>query len=93
VKTQLMDGARNRPASLRNPAGNAQAAPQAVGMEQGIRQLVANGTEPSGIAERVVAAIRDEQFYVLPHPEFKEQVRARMEDIVAERNPGGVRVG
>ncbi len=88
VKTQLMDGARNRPASLRNPAGHAQAAPQAVGMEQGIRQLVANGTDPSGIAGRVVDAIRDEQFYVLPHPEFKEQVRARMEGIIAERNPG-----
>ena len=87
VKTQLMDGNRNRPAALRNERGPAAAAPQAVLMEQAVRQLVAAGTEPAAIADRVVNAIMDEQFYILPHPEWKEQVRVRMEDIIEERNP------
>jgi hypothetical protein len=57
-------------------------------MEQAVRQLVATGTEPAEIADRVLNAIRDERFYILPHPEGKEQVRARMENILEERNPG-----
>jgi NAD(P)-dependent dehydrogenase (short-subunit alcohol dehydrogenase family) len=88
VKTQLMDGGRNRPTALRNQPGPATAAPQAAVMEQAVRQLVATGTEPAGIAEMVLEAIRDEKFYVLPHPQWKEQVRARMENILEERNPG-----
>ena len=88
VKTQLMDGGRNRPAALRNQPGPATAAPQAVLMEQAVRQLVANGTDPNEIGDLVLNAIRDEQFYILPHPEWKEQVRVRMEDIIEERNPG-----
>ena len=88
VKTQLMDGGRNRPAALRNQPGPAAAAPQAALMEQAVRQLVAAGTEPAAIADRVLNAIMDEQFYILPHPEWKEQVRVRMEDIIEERNPG-----
>ena len=88
VKTQLMDGGRNRPAALRNQPGPAAAAPQAALMEQAVRQLVAAGTEPAAIADRVLNAIMDDQFYILPHPEWKEQVRVRMEDIIEERNPG-----
>lgn len=88
VKTQLMAGDRNRPAALRNQPGPATAAPQAAVMEQAVRQLVATGTEPAEIADRVLNAIRDERFYILPHPEVKEQVRARMENILEERNPG-----
>jgi len=87
VKTQLMDGGRNRPAALRNQPGPAAAAPQAALMEQAVRQLVANGTDPNEIGDLVLNAIRDEQFYILPHPEWKEQVRVRMEDIIEERNP------
>jgi NAD(P)-dependent dehydrogenase (short-subunit alcohol dehydrogenase family) len=87
VKTQLMDGDRNRPVTLTNEAGEATAIPQSALMEQAFRQLVATGTDPSAIADRVLNAIRDEQFYILPHPEWKEQVRARMEDIISERNP------
>jgi Short-chain alcohol dehydrogenase of unknown specificity len=88
VKTQLMDGGRNRPAALRNQPGPATAAPQAALMEQAVRQLVATGTEPAEIAGGVLNAIRHERFYILPHPEGKEQVRIRMEDIIEERNPG-----
>jgi NAD(P)-dependent dehydrogenase (short-subunit alcohol dehydrogenase family) len=49
VKTQLMDGDRNRPAALQNEPG--------------------------------------QETYILPHPEWKEQVRDRMEGIMEERNP------
>jgi len=88
VKTQLMDGNRNRPAVLMNEPGQTSAIPQSTMMEEAIRQLVAaTGSDPSAIADRVLNAIKTEQLYILPHPEWKAQVRARVENIVAERNP------
>ena len=93
VKTDLMGGDRNRPAALRNAAAPAAQAPQAAAMEQGVRALVAGGTDPAGVAELVLDAIRHEKFYILPHPEWKEQIRARVEGIIAERNPGVVAAG
>jgi len=86
VKTQLMDGDRNRPRELQNASD--QATPQAAMMNEAFRQLVASGTDPGGIGEAVVDAIRGEKFYILPHPEWKEQVRVRMEDILEGRTPG-----
>jgi NAD(P)-dependent dehydrogenase (short-subunit alcohol dehydrogenase family) len=86
VKTELMDGDRNRPAELRND--HETIGPQAAVMDQTVRQLVAGGSDPAGIAEAVTNAIRDEKFYILPHSEGKEQVQTRMEDIIGERNPG-----
>jgi hypothetical protein len=56
-------------------------------MEQMGRLLLAGGLEPEFIAERVLEAVHSEQFYVLPHPEFKARVQARLEDILVERNP------
>jgi len=87
VKTALMDGDRNRPSGLQNEAPDA-AVPQAAMMKQVFRHSVATGTDPAGIADIVLDAIRQERFYILPHPQWKEQVRARMEDILEERNPG-----
>ncbi len=88
VKTDLMSGDRNRPDSLGSQAGHASMPPQAAMMEQGFRALVAGGTDPAGIGELVLDAIRREKFYILPHPEWKEQIRARVEGILEERNPG-----
>ena len=87
VKTQLMDADRNRPAELQNKGVTTAARPQAVVTEAAVRALVAGGTEASGIADLVVGAIREERFYVLPHQEWKEQMRTRMEGILNESNP------
>lgn len=86
VKTQLMTGDRNRPAALSTDSPPA-TVPQSALMEQAVRQLVATGTDPAGIADRVLRAIKDEQLYILPHPEWKDRVRERADDIIAERNP------
>ena len=87
VKTQLMDGDRNRPRALQNIADRQETAPQATMMNEAFRQLVASGTDPEGVSDMVVDAIRDERFYILTHPDWKEQVRVRMEDILEDRIP------
>lgn len=84
VKTRIFDSARNRPSDL---AATAPRPPGADEMEQMGRLMLAGGLEPSVIAERVFDAIEAERFYILPHPEFKDRVKTRLEDIMMERNP------
>lgn len=84
VNTRIFDAARNRPPEL---ADTAPPLPGSEAMEQLGRQLLASGSPPSLVADAVLDAIRAERFYVFPHPEWKERIRDRMEDILAERNP------
>ncbi|HZR40912.1 MAG TPA: hypothetical protein VFB12_12380 [Ktedonobacteraceae bacterium] len=56
-------------------------------MMQFMRQVVQAGMPPQQLADIVFQAIRGEKFYILPHPEAKLAVQARMEDILQERNP------
>jgi NAD(P)-dependent dehydrogenase (short-subunit alcohol dehydrogenase family) len=84
VNTRIADAARNRPADL---AETAPKLPGAEEVEQLGRQLLASGSPPSMVADIVFDAIRDERLYIFPHPEWKEYIRTRMEDILAERTP------
>ena len=52
-----------------------------------VRQMVDAAVSPEQIAAMVVEAIREDRFYIFPHPERKADVQARMEDIVEERTP------
>jgi len=84
VNTRIMDAVRNRPAEL------GETAPQMPGadeMEQMGRQLVATGSPPSMVADVVFEAIRADRFYIFPHPEWKQYIRTRMEEILEERTP------
>lgn len=84
VNTRILDSERNRPAELGETAPKL---PGAEEMEQMGRQLIAAGSPPSLVAEIVFDAIRNERFYILPHPEWKQFIRTRMEDILEERTP------
>jgi len=85
VNARLMDGDRNRPAELLNPAP--QTSPQGEMIERAIREFLATGLAPEQVADYVFNAIRDEKFYILTHPEWKGAIRTRMENILEERNP------
>ena len=84
VNTRIMEAARNRPAHLTTteplrPADGAR--------WEAFRQAVQAGMPPVQVADAVFKALREDQFYILTHPESKERVRTRMEDILQERNP------
>jgi NAD(P)-dependent dehydrogenase (short-subunit alcohol dehydrogenase family) len=84
VQTGIADSGRNRPAALSDGADRIRP-PE---FEQLIRQAIAAGIPPAQVADLVVAAIREDRFYILPHPELtKMRVRARMEDILEGRTP------
>ena len=85
VKTRIGESERNRVDAESGGAQNLSAgAQQAV---ERIRALLAAGLPPEQIADRVLAAIRDEQLYILTHPEYLEALRTHMEDVTLQRNP------
>jgi short-subunit dehydrogenase len=51
------------------------------------RSMEEEALPPERIAEQVVAAIREERFYVLTHPGSLDPIRARFDAILTERNP------
>jgi len=84
VNTNIFDAARNRPPAL---AETAPKMPGAEEMEQMARQLLGAGSPPSMVADVVFEAICNERFYVFPHPEWKQQIRARLETILEGGTP------
>lgn len=85
VRTGIAESERNRPARLANPRGAAP--PGAETLVGAVKQLVSAGMPPEEVAERVLAAVHDERFYVLTHPEMKGMVQARLDEVLAERTP------
>jgi NAD(P)-dependent dehydrogenase (short-subunit alcohol dehydrogenase family) len=83
VSTRIMDSGRNRPTALQNAPAEVQLGPA----YEAMMQAVQDGMSPQQVADYVFKAVRDEKFYILPHPEYKPLVQTRMEDILQERNP------
>ncbi len=79
VKTQILDSAHGL-------------TPEDMGAEdwerlEVFRQNVWEGMATAQVADYVFDAIRETKFYIFTHPEVKDKVRTRMEDILQERNP------
>ena len=84
VNTRIMESARNRPEHLPPPSPRDDAS---AARWEAIRQLVPAGLPTVEVADAVFAAVREDRFYILTHPEGKEAVRTRMEDILLDRVP------
>lgn len=53
-----------------------------------LKKAVASGRlSADDVARAVVAAVKDNRFYILTHPAIKGAIRARMEDVLEERTP------
>jgi NAD(P)-dependent dehydrogenase (short-subunit alcohol dehydrogenase family) len=89
VNTRIADCERNRPAALQAPPARPLSEGE-MALEQLGRAALAGGIQPDQVGERVLAAIREERFWIFTHPEFKELIRARMETILEERPPASV---
>lgn len=86
VPTGISQSHRNRPDDVKADARvtASQIAAQALS-----EKAVSSGKVTAAeVAERTFEAIRGNQFYIFSHPQALGNVQARMEDIVAQRNPG-----
>lgn len=84
VPTGIADSERNRPAG----SAPGQFSEKTKEKQANMRKAVASGRlSAEDVARAVVAAIKEERFYILTHPRIKGAIRARMEDILEERLP------
>jgi NAD(P)-dependent dehydrogenase (short-subunit alcohol dehydrogenase family) len=84
VPTRITDSERNRPADL--PAS--QKSKETLAREAMLRKAVTSGkVSADQVAQAVVAAVKENRFYILTHPRIKGAIQARMEDILEDRAP------
>jgi NAD(P)-dependent dehydrogenase (short-subunit alcohol dehydrogenase family) len=85
VKTRIMESERNRPAALQTPGREISEGER--NFLSAYQEFVGAGIPPADVAARVLDAIRDERFWVFPHPEALDSVRTRTESVLAQQNP------
>jgi NAD(P)-dependent dehydrogenase (short-subunit alcohol dehydrogenase family) len=90
VKTGIGDAERNRPAHL-GRKGDEGASPERDLTEAAIKAATATGLDPTVLADRGIAAIRENRLYVLASDEdpWRQACNARLEDLRLARNPSG----
>ena len=85
VKTRIGESARNR------PGGDGNDAAANAGFAQVLQPLLDNGLPPEAVAAKVLAAIRAQQFWVLPHDDVDEFwvtfVNDRAQSLIDRTNP------
>lgn len=80
VRTNIDKAERNRPRELAEAAAEPTAPRPTSGMIQ-------RGMDPANVAEIVFESVRDDRFYILPHPTWDGMVRERVEKILARGAP------
>jgi NAD(P)-dependent dehydrogenase (short-subunit alcohol dehydrogenase family) len=80
-KTRLAESTRNQPGGIRTDVA------ASFGFHDAIKQAVEVGTPPEEIVNATVKAIRENQFWILTHPQFDGGVRERFESILSRSNP------
>ena len=61
--------------------------PQAEAFQEWFREQLRNGLSPRSVGDQVLAAIRDERFYILTHPDWNPMIEDRMKRILDGDNP------
>ena len=88
IATRIGDADRNRPAHLKRDDPD-DLPPEATLVENALREIVKTGADPSVIAGRMVEAIREDRFYVVP-PDgdpWRRAAAQRCDDVTNARNP------
>ena len=86
VDTNILDSRRNRPAGLADPSPPVGPAVDAA-RARDAKVVKEAGMSPRAVGEQVLAAIREERFYVLTHPEFNSLIEVRTTLMLSGRNP------
>jgi NAD(P)-dependent dehydrogenase (short-subunit alcohol dehydrogenase family) len=82
VRTRIGESGRNRPARY-GPAPILDPTSPAAAIVAEIGRRLQAGLDPSDVAARVLAAIRDDELYVFTHPGMRSEVEERFAAILA----------
>ena len=86
VNTKIIDANRNRPAELAKTIDSVADA-QREAIETTVRNFLKTGLEPSAVADQVFEAIREDNLYIITHPEMDGMFRERFDNILSRTNP------
>ena len=86
VDTNILHSQRNRPAELTDDAPPP-VTPVTEAIREWLGEQLKQGLSPRAVGEQVLAAIRDERFYILTHPDATPAIEQRMQDLVRGDNP------
>ena len=81
VQTQIMYADRNRPDEF---GGTGE---RSAGEAAAFDAFLASGIDPANVADLVLQSIIEERCYILPHPDWDDIVRQRVENILARTVP------
>ncbi|HEX5614615.1 MAG TPA: SDR family NAD(P)-dependent oxidoreductase [Acidimicrobiia bacterium] len=86
VRTRIFESERNRPAHLALPPD-----PDREALGDVLRAMIETGLGPDEVADQVLAAVRDERFWVLTHDDeadfWVDAVNRRLESVRTRTNP------
>jgi NAD(P)-dependent dehydrogenase (short-subunit alcohol dehydrogenase family) len=85
VRTNITDAERNRPSELNNEP--ATITPEMQAGLAAFKALIQASMPPLQVADVLFDAIKNEQFYVLPHPEWTDVIRLRTDNLLRMQNP------
>jgi NAD(P)-dependent dehydrogenase (short-subunit alcohol dehydrogenase family) len=85
VRTNIANAERNRPAALTNEP--VELTPELKAGLKFFKSAMDASVPPHEVAGKVFDAIRNEQFYILTHPEWMEVIRMRTENLLRLENP------
>lgn len=86
IKTGIGTCERNRPSEYSKPGDIVESDARQLVFDS-INEGIQTGVDPSVMADRVIAAIRSETFYILSEDGWRETAHQRMEDIRTGQNP------
>ncbi len=88
INTEILRSSeRNQPEAVRHNRPEVRTTPEAEIRRKQVESLLAAGLSPVKVGELVLAAIREERFWILTHPEWKGAIRHRLENVLEERDP------
>jgi len=87
VKTSILKSGRNRPAELTVTPVKGSMRREDLEAYRRMEAALEAGMSIEELADHVFRAIREEQFYVLSHPEHMAEIQERMENILQQKNP------
>ena len=85
VRTNIANAERGRPAELRNEPVTM--TPEMQAGLAAFKAAIEASMPPLQVADVVFDAIKKEQFYILPHPEWTEAIRLRTDKLLRMENP------
>ena len=85
VATRIAESDRNRAEAPRDPA---EVTPEAEAMRKLLEGVIASGMDPAEVARIVVTAVKEQRFYILPHP-WQSMIEARTQNILEGNDPTG----